>query len=396
MSRFDHVLRIGVALRQLVLSKAPVPVAAPSGSPVADEEERHYQMIVKLLEQHGYNTNDLYNQYRDLAPHFAHATLHFRAGRIGMGEAELAAAEALYNKSDLFQKLLTEDERQRHFQQMADEARFLLTSDRFAAWQEQGLYMWFTRHAFQSIAQEKEETEELARKEEEAEAEADAQSRQTTPRVTPMPSPRLDSYLEAAGRLRQTSMNGGRQGWQPRPREQPSYWRQYQINDASEYPPAIRRSEVVQWLWWGNGLEWMKGRGNELVPWNGGDAAFNAYRNKARDAMNKDKEDFYRHTSNVVSHLLEADVARKSRDPATRATEANHNAQAQTAYATLASLYKRLPPLDTLALVVKKLNLRSVTLEEGGTWDQATLAVAKAIADFRKEEAHVPPHEALD
>ena len=111
--------------------------------------------------------------------------------------------------------------------------------------------------------------------------------------------------------------------------------------------------------------------------------------------MNKDKEDFYRHTSNVVSHLLEADVARKSRDPATRATEANHNAQAQTAYATLASLYKRLPPLDTLALVVKKLNLRSVTLEEGGTWDQATLAVAKAIADFRKEEAHVPPLESL-
>lgn len=393
MSRFDHVLRIGVALRQLVLSKAPVPVAAPSGSPVADEEERHYQMIVKLLEQHGYNTNDLYNQYRDLAPHFVQATMHFRAGYIEMGEAEIAAAKALYDKSKLFQTLMLEDERKRHFEQMADEARFLLTNDRFAAWQEQGLYTWFTRHAFQSIAAEKEETEELARKEE---AEADAQSRQTTPRVTPMPSPRLDSYLEAAARLRQTSMNGGRQGWQPRPREQPSYWRQYQINDASQYPPAIRRSEVVQWLWWGNGLEWMKGGGNELVPWNGGDAAFQTYRNKAIDAMNKDKEDFYRHTSVVVLHLLEADVARKSREPATQATEANHNAQAQTAYAKLASLYKRLPPFDTFKLVVKELNLRSVTREEGGTWDQATLAVAKEIADFRKEEARVPPHEALD
>lgn len=393
MSRFDHVLRIGVALRQLVLSKAPVPVAAPSGSPVADEEERHYQMIVKLLEQHGYNTNDLYNQYRDLAPHFVQATVYFRAGYIEMGEAEIAAAKALYDKSKLFQTLMLEDERKRHFEQMADEARFLLTNDRFAAWQEQGLYTWFTRHAFQSIAAEKEETEELARKEE---AEADAQSRQTTPRVTPMPSPRLDSYLEAAARLRQTSMNGGRQGWQPRPREQPSYWRQYQINDASQYPPAIRRSEVVQWLWWGNGLEWMKGGGNELVPWNGGDAAFQTYRNKAIDAMNKDKEDFYRHTSVVVLHLLEADVARKSREPATQATEANHNAQAQTAYAKLASLYKRLPPFDTFKLVVKELNLRSVTREEGGTWDQATLAVAKEIADFRKEEARVPPHEALD
>ncbi len=390
MSRFDHVLRIGVALRQLVLSKAPALLAAPSGSPVADEEERHYQMIVKLLEQHGYNTNDLYKEYRDLAPHFAHATLHFRAGRIGMGEAELAAAEALYNKSDLFQKLLTEDERQRHFQQMANEARFLLTSDRFAEWQEQGLYMWFTRHAFQSIAAEKEETEELARKEE---AEADAQSRQTTPRVTPMPSPRLDSYLEAAGRLRQTSMNGGRQGWQPRPREQPSYWRQYQIEN--EYPPRIRTSEVFQWLWWGNGLEWMKGDGNELVSWNGGDAAFYTYKDRATEAMNKDKEDFYRHTSVVVLHLLEADVARKSRDPATRATEANHNTQAQTAYAKLASLYERLPPLDTLALVVKELNFRSVTREEGGTWDQATFAVAKAIADFRKKEAHISPYESL-
>ena len=410
MSRFDHVLRIGVALRQLVLSKAPVPVAAPSDSPVADEEERHYQMIVKLLEQHGYNTNDLYKEYRDLAQYFVQATMYFRAGYIGMGEAELAAAEALYNKSDLFQKLLLEDERQRHFQQMAGEARFLLTSDRFAEWQEQGLYTWFTRHAFQSIAAEKEETEERAREEEEAEAEADAQSRQTTPRVTPMPSPRLDSYLEAAARLRQTSMNGGRQGWQPRPREQPSYWRQVQMNDAGEqpsywrqvqmndageYPPAIRRSEVVQWLWWGNGLEWMKGRGNELVPYNGGDAAFQTYKNKARDAMNKDKEDFYRHTSVVVLHILEADVARKSRDPATRATEANHNAQAQTNYAKLASLYKRLPPFDTFKLVVKDLNLKSVTREEGGTWEQATLAVADKINKFRKAEAHVPPHESL-
>ena len=324
MSRFDHVLRIGVALRQLVLAKAPVPLAAPSGSPVTDEEERHYQMIVKLLEQHGYNTNDLYKEYRDLAQYFVQATMYFRAGYIGMGEAELAAAEALYNKSDLFQKLLLEDERQRHFQQMADEARFLLTSDRFAEWQEQGLYTWFTRHAFQSIAQEKEETEELARKEE---AEADAQSRQTTPRVTPMPSPRLDSYLEAAGRLRQTSMNGGRQGWQPRPREQPSYWRQYQIRN--EYPPRIRTLEVFQWLWWGNGLEWMKGDGNELVPWNDGDAAFQTYRNKAEDAMKKDKKKFYRHIDNVVLHLLEADVARKSPDPYTRAREANQNAQAQ-------------------------------------------------------------------
>lgn len=392
MSRFDHVLRIGVALRQLVLSKAPVPVAAPSGSPVADEEERHYQIIVKLLEQHGYNTNDLYKEYRDLAQYFVQATMYFRAGYIGMGEAELAAAEALYNKSKLFQTLLLEEERRRHFEQMANEARFLLTGDHFAAWQEQDLYAWFTRHAFQSIAAEKEETEERAREEE---AKLDAQSRQTTPRVTPMPSPRLDSYLEAAGRLRQTSMNGGRQGWQPRPREQPSYWRQYQINDASEYPPAIRRSEVVQWLWWGNGLEWMKGRGNELVPYNGGDAAFETYRNQAEDAMNKDKEDFYRHTSAVVSHLLEADVARKSRDPYTRATEANHNTQAQTDYAKLASRYKRLPPLVTLALVVKELNLRSVTREEGGTWDQATLAVAKKIADFRKKEAHISPYESL-
>lgn len=392
MSRFDHVLRIGVALRQLVLSKAPVPVAAPSGSPVADEEERHYQIIVKLLEQHGYNTNDLYKEYRDLAQYFVQATMYFRAGYIGMGEAELAAAEALYNKSKLFQTLLLEEERRRHFEQMANEARFLLTGDHFAAWQEQDLYAWFTRHAFQSIAAEKEETEERAREEE---AKLDAQSRQTTPRVTPMPSPRLDSYLEAAGRLRQTSMNGGRQGWQPRPREQPSYWRQYQINDASEYPPAIRRSEVVQWLWWGNGLEWMKGGGNELVPWNGGDAAFQTYRNQAEDAMNKDKEDFYRHTSAVVSHLLEADVARKSRDPYTRATEANHNTQAQTDYAKLASRYKRLPPLVTLALVVKELNLRSVTREEGGTWDQATLAVAKKIADFRKKEAHISPYESL-
>ena len=412
MSRFDHVLRIGVALRQLVLSKAPVPVAAPSGSPVADEEERHYQIIVKLLEQHGYNTNDLYKEYRDLAQYFVQATMYFRAGYIGMGEAELAAAEALYKKSKLFQTLLLEEERRRHFEQMALEARFLLTGDRFAEWQEQDLYAWFTRHAFQSIAAEKEETEKLARKEEaeaeelarkekaeaeelarKEEAEADAQSRQTTPRVTPMPSPRLDSYLEAAGRLRQTSMNGGRQGWQPRPREQPNYWRQYQIKN--EYPARIRTLEVFQWLWWGNGLEWMNGDGNELVPWNGGDAAFQTYRNEATKAMNKDKEDFYRHTSVVVLHLLEADVARKSRDPATRATEANHNTQAQTAYATLASLYERLPPLGTLALAVKKLNLRSVTGEEGGTWDQATLAVAKAIADFRKKEAHVPPYESL-
>lgn len=400
MSRFDHVLRIGVALRQLVLSKAPVPVAAPSGSPVADEEERHYQIIVKLLEQYGYNTNDLHKEYRDLAQYFVQATMYFRAGYIEMGKAEIAAAKALYDKSKLFQTLLLEEERRRHFEQMADEARYLLTDDRFAAWQEQGLYTWFTRHAFQSIAAEKEETEELARKEEaeadararEEEAEADAQSRQTTPRVTPMPSPRLDSYLEAAGRLRQTSMYGG---WQPRPREQPSYWRQYQINDVRNLPPAIRRSEVFQWLWWGNGLDWMKGDGNELVPYNGGDAAFQTYRNKAKDAMKKDKKKFYRHIDDVVLHLLEADVARKSPDPYTRATEANHNAQAQAKYATLASLYKRLPSLDTLALVVKELNLNIVTPEEGGTWDQATDAVAKKIADFRKEEAHVPPLESL-
>ncbi len=390
MSRFDHVLRIGVALRQLVLSKAPVPVAAPFGWSNAEERRRRYEMIETLLEQHGYNTNDLYTQYTDLAQYFVQATMYFRAGYIEMGEAELAAAEALYNKSDLFQKLLLEDERQRHFQQMAGEARFLLTNDEFAEWQQQELYTWFTRHAFESIAAEKEETEERTRKEE---AEADAQPRQTTPRVTPMPSPRLDSYLEAAGRLRQTSMNGGRQGWQPRPREQPSYWRQYQIRN--EYPPRIRTLEVFQWLWWGNGLEWMNGDGNELVPWNDGDAAFQTYRNKAEDAMKKDKKKFYRHIDKVVLHLLEADVARKSPDPYTRAREANQNAQAQTKYAELASRYERLPSLDTLALVVKELNLNIVTPEEGGTWDQATLAVAKKIAEFRKKEARVPPLEAL-
>ena len=61
----------------------------------------------------------------------------------------------------------------------------------------------------------------------------------------------------------------------------------------------------------------------------------------------------------------------------------------------LASLYERLPSLDTFKLVVKELNLKSVTLEEGGTWEQASIAVAKEIGTFRKAEARVPPYESL-
>lgn len=161
----------------------------------------------------------------------------------------------------------------------------------------------------------------------------------------------------------------------------------------NDYPEEVRNSELFQWLWWGNGHEWMEAVENRPVPYNDEDAAFIAWRNRAKDVMDDDIMQLELDIAEVATTLEDLTIEQNKSVPNISEIRAFQE-QARDEYATLCEKYKRLPPLglndpenkDTLYSAVNELNLKSVP-QEGDT--ATCYAVLGKIFTYRKKLALV-------